>query len=97
MRRTVSGLLLLAMMQAGLAWAQTYPAKPLQLVVPFSAGNAINDTVARLVAPKLAEQIGQPVVVNNRPGANGVIGSEQVARAAPDGKDSRPGPTGAAS
>jgi tripartite-type tricarboxylate transporter receptor subunit TctC len=64
--------------------AQDYPARAVQLVVPFSAGGAV-DAVARLVAQKLTERLGKPVVVENRPGASGNIGAQAVARAPADG------------
>ena len=64
--------------------AQSYPVRPVRLVVPFAAGGPI-DTVARFLTPRLAEMWGQQIVIENRPGANSMIGSEAVARAAPDG------------
>jgi tripartite-type tricarboxylate transporter receptor subunit TctC len=69
---------------ASCALAQDFPAKPLRLIVPFGAGGG-SDYVGRLVAQKLAEQMGQPVVVDNRPGAASLVGTEFAARAAPDG------------
>lgn len=64
--------------------AQTFPARPIQIVVPTGAGG-INDIVSRLIAKKLSESVGQAVLVQNRPGAGGVIGSDLVAKSAPDG------------
>ncbi|WP_409338045.1 Bug family tripartite tricarboxylate transporter substrate binding protein [Curvibacter microcysteis] len=70
---------------APLAWAQAaYPNKPLRLLVPFPAGGA-TDILARTVSQKLGERLGTTVVVENRPGAGGTIGSDLVAKAAPDG------------
>jgi len=63
---------------------QSYPNKPIRIVVPQSAG-ASTDLIARLVGQKLAERLGQPVVVDNRPGAGSIVGTELVAKAAPDG------------
>ena len=65
-------------------WAQSYPAKPIKLLVPFPAGGA-TDILARAFSQKFSEKISQPVVVENRPGAGGTIGSDAVAKAAPDG------------
>jgi tripartite-type tricarboxylate transporter receptor subunit TctC len=78
--RTVLGALLLL---AGAAHAQVYPSKPIRLVVPYPAGGV--DTSARQMMAKMSEALGQPIVVENRPGANGFIGAQLVARAAPDG------------
>lgn len=64
--------------------AQNYPNRPIRLIVPFAAGGG-SDYVGRLVAQKLTEQMGQTVVVDNRPGAASLVGTEIVARAAPDG------------
>jgi len=65
------------------ASAQTFPSRAIHLVVPFSAGAP--DTVARIVGQQLSAQMGQPVITENRPGANGVTGTSEVAKAAPDG------------
>ncbi len=76
--------LLFAFAAACGACAQSFPAKPLRLIVGFPAGGPI-DIVARLLAVKMAEVFGQPVVVDNRAGANGIIGMEAVAKSVPDG------------
>ena len=68
----------------GAAHAQAWPAKPIRFVVPFPPGGA-TDIITRVVATKLGEQLGQSVVVENRPGAGGSIGSDTVAKAVPDG------------
>ncbi|HEY4253383.1 MAG TPA: tripartite tricarboxylate transporter substrate binding protein [Roseomonas sp.] len=69
---------------AGLATAQTYPNRPIRMIVPWPPGQA-TDLAGRLIAQKLSEVLGQPVVAENRAGAGGMIGTEAVARAAPDG------------
>jgi tripartite-type tricarboxylate transporter receptor subunit TctC len=76
--------LLAASLVAGGAIAQSYPSKPITLVAPFAIGST-TDIVARTVGAELAKRLGQPVIVDNRPGAGGTIGMQQVARAAPDG------------
>jgi tripartite-type tricarboxylate transporter receptor subunit TctC len=66
------------------ASAQSYPNQPVRIVVPFAAGGAV-DTVARVVGQKMSESLGQPVVIENKPGAGGNLAADTVARAAPDG------------
>ena len=74
-----------AFVAAGAAWGQDgFPSKPIRMISPFPAGGSV-DLVARMIAAKLPEFIGQQVVVENRSGASGNIGTEAVARAAPDG------------
>jgi tripartite-type tricarboxylate transporter receptor subunit TctC len=75
----------LSCLVASLAAAQSpYPSKPILMIVPLQAGTAV-DVVARVVAAKMSERMGQPIVVENQPGAAGQIGTERIVRAAPDG------------
>jgi tripartite-type tricarboxylate transporter receptor subunit TctC len=71
-------------LHASIGWAQSYPNKPVRMVVPFPAGGA-TDLFARVLSQKLGEKLGNSVVVENRPGAGGTIGSDMVAKAASDG------------
>ena len=73
-----------AVVPLGAAHAQSYPAKPIRIIVPYPPGGG-TDVVARTLAQKMTEGMGQPVLVDNRPGANSIIGSDAVAKAAPDG------------
>ena len=72
------------LLAAGTALAQAYPAKPIRWIVPYTPGG-LTDNVTRLVTQKIQESVGQPIVVENRPGANSIIGAEVVSRATPDG------------
>jgi len=80
----VRTLLLLAWAFAGLALAQPYPSKPLRMIVPFPPGG-VTDVMSRAVAVRLSAEMGQPVVVENRAGASGIIGAEAGAKAPADG------------
>jgi tripartite-type tricarboxylate transporter receptor subunit TctC len=75
---------LAAAFHVGIAAAQAWPAKPLKLVTPFPPGGSA-DVIARLIGQKLAENLGQPVVIDNRPGAGGVVGNEYAAKQPGDG------------
>ena len=67
-----------------IAWAQTYPARPVRIIVPIAPGGA-SDILGRLIGQWLSERLGQPFIIDNRPGAGGNIGTETVVRAPPDG------------
>ncbi len=82
MRRLGLAFILIALAVA--AQAETYPARTIRLIVPFPPGGAV-DVLARLIAGKVSAQVGQPVIIENRPGAGGTLGADAVAKAAPDG------------
>src|SRR5262245_17861036 len=81
-------LMVVGALMAGQVWAQDaakdYPSRPVRWIIPFTPG-ASNDIIGRLVAGKLSETMGQQFIVDNRPGAGGIVGAETVARANPDG------------
>jgi tripartite-type tricarboxylate transporter receptor subunit TctC len=76
--------LLIVLLSALPAAAQEWPAKPVKIIVPFGAGST-PDVVARLIADHLQAKLGQPFIIDNKPGASGNIGTDAVAKAAPDG------------
>ena len=76
--------LLVAIVVSASAFAQSWPTKPVRVIVPFAAGGSL-DFVTRLLSDRLAQDLGQPVIVENRVGANGNIGADYVAKQAPDG------------
>jgi tripartite-type tricarboxylate transporter receptor subunit TctC len=85
MEETMTRFTLAALLLAPLiALAQAYPSKPVRLIVPYAPGGA-TDALARPIAQKISEAFGQPVLVDNKPGANATLGTNEVARAAPDG------------
>jgi tripartite-type tricarboxylate transporter receptor subunit TctC len=90
MRNVLAATLILL---AASAAAAEFPTKPITIIVPYGPGGA-NDIVARQVAPRLSATLGQPVVVENKPGANGTIGTQMVVRAVPDGHTIGVAPTG---
>src|SRR5881398_2762900 len=75
------------------ATAQDYPSKPVGIIVGYSAGGG-NDLIVRVMAPRLSEGLGQPVIIENKPGAQAIIATEYVAKAPPDGYTILMGPTG---
>src|SRR3954469_2672079 len=75
---------LCALLASHFAFAQSYPNRPIRLVFPYAAGGT-SDILARQIGPKITEALGQPVVVENRTGANGNVGADFVAKSPPDG------------
>ena len=84
MKKALSLFVALVLCAGSVAAQERYPQKPLRIVVPFAAGGS-TDIFARLIGERLSGALGQPVVIENRPGAAGNIGAEAVARSAPDG------------
>lgn len=84
MKTTIRILVLLMLVLPSTILAQNYPDKPIRIIVGYTPGGG-NDIAARLIAPKLSEALGQPVIVENKPGAGTNVGQEYVARSAPDG------------
>ena len=82
-KNKITSLTLLALLATG-SFAQTFPSKAITIVVPTAPGGA-NDAMARIIAQSMSVDLGQPVIVDNKAGANGAIASEFVARAQPDG------------
>ena len=82
--RTIAAICLLTSSLAAPASAQDYPTQPIRMIVPLGPGGG-SDIVTRIIAQRMQEKLGQPVVIENKPGAGGTLGNELVARAAPDG------------
>jgi tripartite-type tricarboxylate transporter receptor subunit TctC len=83
-RRFASLLAMFALAVASLSWAQSYPTRPVRVVIPFPPGGNV-DVFGRVLWPQLEKELGQTVVIDNRGGANGILGSHIVANATPDG------------
>jgi len=84
MLRIFAATLVSLFLSAPLAAHEQFPSRPIRIIVPFTAGGP-SDLVARLLAPKMTATLGQPVIIDNRPGAGGVTGVDVAAKAAPDG------------
>ena len=94
LRCTVAASASLMVAMTAPAWGQaTFPAKPVHIVVGYAAGGG-NDVIVRIVAQKLSDNLGQPVVIDNKPGAASIIAAEHVAKSAPDGYTLLMGPSG---
>ncbi|HET7366532.1 MAG TPA: tripartite tricarboxylate transporter substrate binding protein [Burkholderiales bacterium] len=81
---TVTALMVWSVLAHAQAASSSYPSKPVRLIVPFPPAETM-DVMSRLIGPKLSERLGQPVVIENRPGASGMLGLDLVAKSAPDG------------
>jgi tripartite-type tricarboxylate transporter receptor subunit TctC len=84
MRRVIAAVFAALVLAPQAGWSQSYPSEPIRIIVPFAAGGNV-DVTARLVAPLISEILGQPVVVENRPGAGGLVGAGAALSAKPDG------------
>src|SRR3989440_9243145 len=93
MKRFRSAALRLLLFAAPVGAQEAYPGKPVRIIVGYSAGGG-NDLIVRVMAPRMSESLGQPVIVENKPGAQAIIATESVAKAAPDGYTILMGPTG---
>src|SRR2546429_9912730 len=87
-------LVLLALVAATAQAQGSFPSKPIHIIVGFAAGGG-NDIIVRVLAPKMSEGLGQPIIVENKPGAQSIIAAEYVAKSAPDGYTLFMGPSGA--
>src|SRR5665811_1384764 len=83
-KRWLCAIALLLMGFSTQAWAQSWPTKPIRVIVPYSPGSA-TDIIPRTIFAKVQEQLGQPIIVENRPGASSTLGTAAVAKAEPDG------------
>jgi len=88
-----SAALVLLFFAASACAQEPYPGKPVRIIVGYSAGGG-NDLIVRVMAPRLSEGLGQPIIIENKPGAQAIIATEYVAKAAPDGYTLLMGPTG---
>ncbi len=93
MKRFRSAALWLLFFAASVGAQESYPGKPVRIIVGYSAGGG-NDLIVRVMAPRLSEGLGQPIIIENKPGAQAIIACEYVAKASPDGYTLLMGPTG---
>ena len=93
MKRFRSAALCLLFFAASVGAQESYPGKPVRIIVGYSAGGG-NDLIVRVMAPRLSEGLGQPIIIENKPGAQAIIACEYVAKASPDGYTILMGPTG---